>query len=89
MANLRDITDSLKKFTEGLGEGTARKDIGQSLTNIRDFTDNLNTLLTGGEDAEGLHKKLVSLVDKEPELTAEMDARLDDLMDRYGDSWGA
>ncbi len=62
--NLRSITDDLRKFTEGMGDGSARKDIGASLANIRDFTENLNELLIGGDDAEGLHKKLIDLVDK-------------------------
>ena len=67
--NLRAITGDLKKFTAGLGEGTARKDIGTTLANIREFTDNLNILLTGGDDAEGLHNKLVDLVDSLREAT--------------------
>ena len=40
VANLRSITDDLREFTEDIGKGTARKDIGTTLVNVREFIFN-------------------------------------------------
>lgn len=63
-ANIRDITNDLKKITDPLGKGDASKKITDSLANIEAFTQELKTTFTGDGKTPGFGQKINAVADK-------------------------
>lgn len=63
-ANIKAITEDLKKITDPLGKGDAATKITGSLANIETFTQELKTTFAGDGKTPGFGQKLNSVADK-------------------------
>lgn len=70
IANLKSITDDIKKITDPLGKGSASQKITDSLANIEAFTNELKTIFAGDGKTPGFGQKLNNVADKLEETAA-------------------
>jgi ABC-type transporter Mla subunit MlaD len=64
IANIKSITDDIKKITDPLGKGDASKKITDSLANIESFSQELKTVFAGDGKTPGFGQKLNTVAGK-------------------------
>ncbi len=64
VTNLKEITESLRKFTEPLAKDAPGKSITTALANVESFTNDLKTTFSGDATKQGLGPKLTAMADK-------------------------